>query len=81
MKFTIEIKYFHTQLMIGLESIKEAWLLSDIKKPVELKTIIHQGNLYYRMPDSGKRISYRMLRKGLVQKKIVIRLPMQLLPF
>jgi len=44
MKFTIEIKYFHPQLMIGLENIKEAGLLIDIKNPVALKTIIHQGN-------------------------------------
>jgi len=42
MKFTIEIKYFHPNLMIGLENIKEAWLLFDIKKTVELKTVIHQ---------------------------------------
>jgi len=81
MKFTIEIKYFHPQLMIGLENIKEAWLISDLKNPVELTTIIHQGNLYYRIPNSGKRISYRILKKVLISKKIVIRLPMQLLPF
>ena len=81
MKFTIEIKYFHPQLMIGLENIKGAWLLFDIKNPVELKTIMHQGNLYYRMPNTGKRISYRTLKKGLVKKKITIRLPVQLLPF
>jgi hypothetical protein len=66
--------------MIGLENIKEACLLFDIKKPVELKTIIYQVNLYYRMPNSGKRISYRTLKKGLVKKNIVIRLSM-LLPF
>jgi len=63
MKFTIEIKYCHPQLMIGLENIKEAWLLVDIKNQVELKKIIHQRNLYYRRPDSGKKISYRILKK------------------
>jgi len=31
MKLSIEIKYLHPQLKIGLENIKEAWLLSDIK--------------------------------------------------
>jgi len=35
------------------------------QNPVELKTVIHQGNLYYRIPSSGKRISYRTLKKGL----------------
>jgi hypothetical protein len=81
MKFSIEIKYFHPQLKIGLENIKEAWLLSDIKNPIELKTIIHQGNLYYRIPNSGQRISYRILKKGLIKKKIRIPLVLNLLPF
>ena len=81
MKFTIEIKYFHPQLKIGLENIKEAWLLLDIKNPIELKTIIHQGGLYYRIPNSGKRISYRILKKGLIKKNIHIPLALNLLPF
>jgi len=81
MKFIIEIKYFHPELSIGLENIRSAWLLSDIKHPVELKTILHQGLLSYRLPVSGKRISYRTLKKKLIKKKIVIHLPVQLLPF
>ena len=40
MKFSIEIKYYHPELKIGLENIKEAWLLSDMKHPIELKTVI-----------------------------------------
>ena len=31
MRFLIEIKYFHPELKIGLENIKVAWLLTDIK--------------------------------------------------
>jgi hypothetical protein len=81
MKFFIEIKYFHPLLKIGLENIKEAWLLYDKNNPVELKTIIHQGNLFYRFPGSGKRISYRTLKKRLVKKTIIIRQPILLLPF
>jgi len=80
MKFSIEIKYYHPQLKIGLENIKEAWILIDLKNPIELKTIIHQGNLYYRFPGSGKRISYRRLKKGLIKQEISI--PVNLLvPF
>lgn len=81
MKFLIEIKYYHPDLKIGLENIKEAWLLLDIKDPIELKTAIHQGNLYYRLPNSGKRISYRTLKKGLIKRNISIVLPGLLLPF
>ena len=81
MKFLIEIKYFHPELNIGLENIRSAWLLADINNPIELKTIIHQGLLSYRLPDSGRRISYRTLKKGLIKKKIIIRLPLNLLPF
>lgn len=81
MKFLIEIKYYHPDLKIGLENIKEAWLLLDIKDPIELKTVIHQGNLYYRLPNSGRRISYRTLKKGLIKKNISIVLPGLLLPF
>lgn len=81
MKFSIEIKYYHPSLKIGLENIKEAWLLLDIKDPIELKTVIHQGNLYYRLPNSGRRISYRTLKRGLIKKNISIMLPKFLLPF
>ncbi|MGQ0738068.1 MAG: hypothetical protein ACT4OJ_03320 [Bacteroidota bacterium] len=81
MKFIIGIKYFHPRLQIGLEDIRNAWLISEKKEPVQLKTVIHQGRLHYRLPQSGKRISYRTLKKGLVKKKMNIRLPYQLLPF
>lgn len=81
MKFAIEIKYYHPVLKIGLKNIKEAWLLPDINNPVELKTIIYQGNLYYRLPGSGKRISYRSIKKGLIKKKIVIPIALNILPF
>ncbi|MCB0410642.1 MAG: hypothetical protein KDD29_10515, partial [Flavobacteriales bacterium] len=70
----IEIKYFHPTLKIGLENIRSAWLLSDIKNPVALKTICYQGNLYYRMPQSGKKISYKTLKAGLIKKVIRITL-------
>jgi len=81
MRFLIVIKYFHPELNIGLESIKSAWLLSDINHPAELKTNIHLALLSYRLPVSGKRFSYRTLKKGLIKKKIIIRLPPALLPF
>jgi hypothetical protein len=81
MKFTITIKYFHPDLKIGLEDIKNAWLLSNDQPPVKLKTIIHQGLLSYRLPVSGKRISYRSLKKGLIKKIIIWHEQIELLPF
>ena len=81
MKLSIEIKYFHPGLKIGLENIRDAWLLTDVKDPKKLQTIIHQGNLYYRIPGSGKRISYRTLKKGLIKKSFSIPIQLYLLPF
>ena len=81
MQFTITIKYFHPDLKIGLEDVRNAWLLLENKSPVQLKTIIHQGHLHYRLPVSGKRISYLTMKKGLIKKQIIIHQPMLLLPF
>ena len=81
MKLTITIKYFHPALNIGLEDVRNAWLLNGHLPPVKLKTIIHQSLLSYRLPVSGKRISYRTLKKGLIRKQIIIHQPFELLPF
>ena len=81
MKLFITIKYFHPSLNIGLEGVRNAWLLYGNQPPIQLKTVIHQGHLHYRLPVSGKRISYRSLKKGLIKKQITIHLPLQILPF
>jgi len=81
MKYLIQINYYNPILNIGLEDIRNAWFFHSDYSPIKLKTIIHQGLLVYRFPSSGKRISYLSLKKGLVKKKIIIRLPLQLLPF
>jgi len=75
----LRIKYFHPGYNIGLQDIRNAWLLE--KTAVKLVTTIYRGNLVFRLPISGKRISYRVLKKGLVKKLIIIRLPVNLLPF
>lgn len=81
MKFAITIKYFNPGLQIGLEDVRSAWLFEKDKASVQLKTVIHQGHLHYRLPISGKRISYRTLKKGLIKKQIIINQSLQLLPF
>ena len=75
----IVIRYFHPGLNLGMQDIKTLWLLD--KYPVKLITTLHQGNLVYRIPGSRKRISYRTLKKGLIRKPIILRLPLDLLPF
>lgn len=75
----VTIKYFHPILGIGIQDIRNVWLLSD--PPVKLPVTLHRGSLAYRLPGSRRRISYRTLKKGLIKKNIVIRQPVQLLPF
>jgi len=75
----IVINYFNPSLNIGLQDIRNAWFLSE--EPLKLSVSFHRGTLVYHMPESGKRISYRTLKKGLVKKKIIINQPIYLLPF
>ena len=80
MRIPVNIRYYHKTLQIGLEDIRNAWLVSG-KEPVKLKTIVYQGQLYYRLPLSGKRISYRELKKGLIKKQLTIYQVYYPLPF
>ncbi len=73
------IRHFHPGYNIGLQDIRNAWLLH--RSPVKLSTTIYRGNLIFRVPGSGKRISYRTLKKGLVKRTIILKLPVQFLPF
>jgi len=75
----IIIRYYNPGLNIGLQDIRNAWLLHP--KPLKLPATIYRGTLVFRLPGSGKRISYRTLKKGLVKKTILIRQPLCLLPF
>ncbi len=75
----INIKYIHPVLNLGIQDIRNVWLLSAT--PVKLTTNIHQGNLVFRIPVSGKRISYKTLKRGLIKKQLIIRRNYQLLPF
>jgi hypothetical protein len=75
----IHIKYVHPVLNVGFENIRSVWLLSAT--PSKLTTSIHQGNLIFRVPVTGKRISYKTLKRGLIKKQLLIRRPYELLPF
>jgi len=80
LNYIITIRYFNPVLKIGLQDVKNAWYLAD-KTPVQLTTIIYQGALYFRFPGSGRRISYKQLKKGLIKKQIDLIMPLDLLPF
>jgi len=80
LNYIIAIRYFNPALKIGLEDVRNAWYLAD-KTPVQLNTILYQGALYFRFPGSGRRISYKQLKKGLIKKQIDLILPLELLPF
>ena len=75
----LRLLYYHPGLNIGMLDIRNAWLLE--KEPVKLITGVHRGNLIFRMPGSGKRISYQSIKKGLIKKTIIIQQPFNLLPF
>jgi hypothetical protein len=75
----IHIKYINAALNLGIEDVRNVWLLSA--SPVKLTTNIHQGSLVYRIPVSGKRVSYKTIKRGLIKKQLLIRRAYQLLPF
>ena len=75
----IIINYFHPAHNIGMQDIRNVWLLE--KKTVKLKTTTYRGSLIFRFPKSGRRISYRTLKNGLIRKKIILKFPVELLPF
>lgn len=75
----IVIRYYHPGFNIGIQDIRTGWLLNN--NPIKLITTLHQGNLVFRIPGNRKRISYRTLKKGLIKKTIIIKQPLELLPF
>ncbi len=75
----IVIHYFHPGLNIGIQDVRNAWHLTN--PPVKLSVTMYRGALVFRLPGSVKRISYHTLKKGIIKKEMVIRLPVQLLPF
>jgi hypothetical protein len=63
LNYIVTIKYSNPFLKIGLHDVRNAW---------------YQGTLYFRFPGSGRRISYKQLKKGLIKKQIELLLPLDL---
>ena len=74
-----QLRYFHPGLNIGMADLKNVWLLHPV--PLQLSVIVYRGSLTYRIPVTGKRISYRTLKKGLVKEIRVVNVPLYPMPF
>ena len=72
----VTFRYYNPVLKLAFNSWNEVYLLAE--QPVLLKTGIHRSCLVYRMPQTGKRISYKKIRQGLLKQDIV--LEFELLP-
>lgn len=66
----IKIKYLNVSLQIGMVNWREVYLL----KPhlIKLNVEVDEGRLVYRATGSGRRISYKTLKKGLRKKSFSI---------
>lgn len=67
MEQIIRINYFNPSFNIGLTNWREAWSLSG-KYPERIYTELYRNKLVYRKKGSNKRISYQLLKKGLIKK-------------
>lgn len=67
----IKLRYFNESLQIGLVNWREAYLL----KPIVVKLLVEvdEGRLVYRVKGSGKRISYKQIKKGIRKQTIIIK--------
>jgi hypothetical protein len=66
----IKIKYFNESLQIGMVNWREVYLLKP--QITKLNVEVDRGRLVYRPTGSGKRISYKTLKKGLRKKSFSI---------
>jgi hypothetical protein len=53
-----------------MASWRKVYLLSAL---TPLNVEVHKGALVYRAAGSGKRFTYKQLKKGLVKRKMIIR--------
>jgi hypothetical protein len=66
----IKIKYFNESLQIAMVNWREVYLLKP--QLIKLNVEVDKGRLVYRATGSGKRISYKTLKKGLRKKSFSI---------
>jgi len=74
----IILKYRNPGYQIGLANWRQVYQFPQEELLIKE---IHQGNLYYRVRGSSRRISYNQLKKGLQKKLVIISEESRLLPF
>jgi len=72
------LKYWNENLQIGLADWKNVYQFPQ-KQLMEKE--IHQGNLYYRCKGSNKRVSYKQIKTGLIEKQIFLSEEIFIMPF
>ena len=73
---SVQFKYYNPGLNIAFTNWREVYLVQE--PPVLLKPEIHRSSLVYRLPETGRRISYKKITQGLLKQNIVLQF--QLLP-
>ena len=66
MEQRIKLNYLNSRLNIGMADIKHVYLLKPHATPLQPE--VYKGRLVYRAKGSDRRISYAMIKKGLVKK-------------
>ena len=66
----IKLKYTNPQLQIGLLNWRTVYLLQP--RPVPLHLEVERGRLVYRVKGSSRRISYALIKKGVIKKAVTI---------
>ncbi len=66
----IRIKYFNETLQIGVVNWREVYLLKP--RLEKLFVEVDKGRLVYRAKGSARRISYKLLKKGLKKKSFAV---------
>jgi hypothetical protein len=72
----VTCRYYNPLLKLALNDWREVYLLAN--PPGLLKTETHRSSLVYRFPKTGKRISYKKVKQGLIRQGVVLQL--QVLP-
>jgi hypothetical protein len=76
MEQKIYLKYINQQLNIGMSDLKSVYLLSP--ELIKLIPEVYKAKLVYRLKGSSKRITYSLIKKGLLKKSFYV---IKTLPF
>lgn len=75
MKSSINIKYFHPEFQIGLEDIRNAWMIVKDKPPVQLKNDYSPGTVIFSLTCFRKTYQLSFPKKRIYKKTNYYRNP------